>query len=281
MNILCIPIIIFLNFSNSLNPILKDTTKVIQKGTYSIVNHTVKPKETLYSLLKKYNITLAEFYKLNPLVQKNTALKIGQILKFKSVLKSTNTVKTFPNKVTKNPTKVVSAVKQPSKSVIVKLDPQKVKNHIVKGKETVFSISKLYGISVAELTEFNNLEENLIYIGQTLILIKELKNDEEDEKDETPKVIPTGKVIKEKGIASVVVIGRPSSKLLALHRTANIGSWITVKNEATGAVVQAKVIGNMSEKGIDEEILVKLSPAAYYKLKPKDSKLRAEVVYYE
>jgi hypothetical protein len=67
---------------------------------------------------------------------------------------------------------------------------------------------------------------------------------------------------------------------LALHRTAKIGSNIKVTNEATGISITAKVVANLSQKGPDENIMLKLSPYAFYKLRPKDSKMRATVEYY-
>lgn len=289
MFILCILFFLSPNINSNSLHFPADTTKIKKELVQNNISHVVKPNETLYSLLKKYNNTSAEFIKNNPEFKKNNAIKIGQVLYFKVVkikgnqkpIESKKTAKDVPAKLIPKP-KIESPKTKTVLPKLLKLDPEKTKNHIVKEHETVFSISKIYGISVNSLIEFNKLEDNLIYVGQSLALIKELRvEDEIDENQDNSKIVITSKPIKEKGIASVVVAGRPSSKLLALHRNAAIGSWVTVKNEATGSIVQAKVIGNLSEKGIDEEILIKLSPAAYYKLKPKDSKLRAEVIYYE
>jgi len=46
------------------------------------------------------------------------------------------------------------------------------KTHIVVKGDTLYSISKKYGITVEELKKINKLRSNNIYIGQTLILIK-------------------------------------------------------------------------------------------------------------
>jgi hypothetical protein len=53
-----------------------------------------------------------------------------------------------------------------------------------------------------------------------------------------------------------------------------------VTNEATGLTITAKVVANLSQKGPDENIMLKLSPYAFYKLRPRDSKMRATVEYY-
>ena len=42
--------------------------------------------------------------------------------------------------------------------------------HIVAAKETMFSISKQYGVTVQQLKDWNKLEGNEISIGQELIV---------------------------------------------------------------------------------------------------------------
>jgi rare lipoprotein A (peptidoglycan hydrolase) len=68
--------------------------------------------------------------------------------------------------------------------------------------------------------------------------------------------------------------------MLALHKTAPLGSLILVKNKATGRQVTAKVIGKLPDTGNNENVLIRLSPAAFYKLNPKDIRISAEVTYY-
>lgn len=66
------------------------------------------------------------------------------------------------------------------------------KYHIVKAKETLFSIAKMYGLKVIDLKELNNLTSNNIDIGQKL-LIKPLKDVDSQTnpkvKEEKPKTI--------------------------------------------------------------------------------------------
>jgi LysM repeat protein len=42
--------------------------------------------------------------------------------------------------------------------------------HIVKSKETVFSISKKYGVSPSQIDKWNQLEDKPIQIGQKLVI---------------------------------------------------------------------------------------------------------------
>ena len=50
--------------------------------------------------------------------------------------------------------------------------PAGTKYHTVTGKETLYSISRQYSVSVAQLQQWNNLQENSIKIGQQLIVRK-------------------------------------------------------------------------------------------------------------
>lgn len=58
-----------------------------------------------------------------------------------------------------------------------KIEPQRVAKkskkettHIVKPKETLYRISRLYGCTVAQLIQWNNLQNHTIRIGQALII---------------------------------------------------------------------------------------------------------------
>jgi hypothetical protein len=80
--------------------------------------------------------------------------------------------------------------------------------------------------------------------------------------------------------AQVVKTKNRTRKFLALHRTAKRGSIVKVTNEANGTAIYAKIVGNLNPVGPDQKIMLKLSPLAYYQLKPKDSKMRAKIEYY-
>lgn len=48
------------------------------------------------------------------------------------------------------------------------------KTHLVAAKETLFSISKQYGLTVADLQQLNGLPDNTIKVGQTLVVEKKI-----------------------------------------------------------------------------------------------------------
>ncbi len=103
------------------------------------VIHSVGEKETLYAISRRYGTTVESILQYNPTA--DAGLEIGQILK-----------------VPYTPKKVVRA----SESGL----------HTVAAKETMFSISKMYGITVDEIKQWNNLTDNALSIGQQIVVKK-------------------------------------------------------------------------------------------------------------
>ena len=86
-------------------------------------NHTVKQGETVFSIAKQYNTSKEVIYNLNPDARKE--LKV-------------NTVLIVPSKVGPD---VIGTTKY--------------KTHKVKRKETLFSLSQMYGVSIDEIKKHN------------------------------------------------------------------------------------------------------------------------------
>jgi LysM repeat protein len=103
------------------------------------VIHSVGEKETLYAISRRYGTTVENILQYNPTA--DAGLEIGQILK-----------------VPYTPKKVVSQ----GRGTL----------HTVAAKETMFSISKMYGVTVDELKQWNNLTDNALSIGQQIVVKK-------------------------------------------------------------------------------------------------------------
>jgi len=96
--------------------------------------HEVKAGETLFSIAKTYNITVKQLREWNSL--EGNQLRIGQVLL------------------------VTNPEGGDADTVVHEVEPQ----------ETLFSLSKEYGVSIAEIKQWNNLEDNALKIGQSLII---------------------------------------------------------------------------------------------------------------
>ncbi|MES2747039.1 MAG: LysM peptidoglycan-binding domain-containing protein [Bacteroidota bacterium] len=109
------------------------TAVVAQK----VIKHKVKSGESIYALAKKYDVTEKEIYDMNPKLK-------GAILGLKTEVK-------IPNKKYKPEEKKPKPVKK--EEVVVTNEPTTV--HLVVPKETLYSISKKYGISMEAICEMN------------------------------------------------------------------------------------------------------------------------------
>ncbi len=142
-------------------PKVVPTTKI----NTSVQTHKVEPKETLFGIEKKYNVSDEALKKTNPELEK-VGLEIGQTL-------------TIPS----NPVPKMAAP-----------TPEKVVYHEVLPKETKYSIAKQYGITIAELEKRNPEIIPNLPIGYKLIIKgntpKPSKVEVAESKKETPKSNP-------------------------------------------------------------------------------------------
>lgn len=94
--------------------------------------HTVQQGETLFSIAQQYNVEVQQLRTWNGL--QDNELTVGQ-------------------------------------SIIVKKGtPENATTHTVEPKETLFSISKQYNVSITELKTWNNLSNNNLEVGQQLTI---------------------------------------------------------------------------------------------------------------
>ena len=151
--------------------------------------HVSKPKETLYSISKEYNVTVEDLKKSNAAILKE-GLKTGQTL----VIPNATVVAIVEPKVAKSVP--VLAKKVEEKSATPKTD--KVVYHVVEPKETKFGIAKKYGITVQELEQKNPEIVANLTIGYKLIISgSDSKLEEGKPKIAKPEIQKTKAVVKE------------------------------------------------------------------------------------
>lgn len=109
------------------------------------IKHTVTEGETITQIAQKYKVTPFDIYKLNPDSQKG--IQLNSIL----IIPSNGTTKTQIPTKTKTVTKNVT--------------------HEVQPKETLFSLSRMYNVSVDDIKNANvELLKNGLQIGQNIII---------------------------------------------------------------------------------------------------------------
>lgn len=120
-------------------PYVPRTVKPIAQGK----KHVVAEKETLFSISRLYGVTVDDIKKWNNLT--DNALSLGQEL----VIKSQTTVQAVNTDTSPRTAKVT---------------------HTVAAKETMYSITRQYGITVEQLREWNGLQNDELKVGQTLFV---------------------------------------------------------------------------------------------------------------
>ncbi|GAB4033074.1 lytic transglycosylase domain-containing protein [Spirosoma gilvum] len=116
--------------------------------------HTVEPGQTYYSISKQYGLTVDELLSMNNLTRDNV-LEVGQQL----------TVKATPG------SRAVQA-STPAKSSAAEAAQPTVTYHTVTKGETMFRISKNYGVTIEQIQSWNNLSDVTVREGQKIKILK-------------------------------------------------------------------------------------------------------------
>jgi len=170
-------------FTNALagSLIINDSTGIEKKGGKVFILHKVDPKETLFSISKRYGSSVDDLKSNNPAAA--SGLKVGQILRVPakaSAAKTSENIKVNPvdNNVVKTNTSVPNS-----------------KTHKIAAKETLYSISKKYDVSIDELKKANPGIASGIKPGQIInIPSKSTQADNTIKTDNTVKTDNTTKV---------------------------------------------------------------------------------------
>tara|TARA_B100000989_G_C19413238_1_gene415287 strand:- start:12 stop:551 length:540 start_codon:yes stop_codon:yes gene_type:complete len=147
------------------------------------------------------------------------------------------------------------------------------KYHNVEKGETLFSISKIYKISLDSLILINGLSKYNLSIGQKILV--ELKSVTDNDISNSKKSI----TLKEEGFASSIENETSTNKYLALHKSARVGTIIFIKNQMNDNMVIVRVIGKLPDTGDNKNVNIKLSTAAFDKLNPVDKIIPIEMTY--
>jgi membrane-bound lytic murein transglycosylase D len=132
--------------------------------------HVVAKGETAYSISKRYNLTVSQLLAMNGM--KTATLEIGQALK---VAKTPSSPRPTPAVVIKEePVESTPIIKATPAAPKVTTAPKTtgLKYHTVAAGETLYSISKKYGVSTDQVKSWNKLSDNNVKLGSSLIVSK-------------------------------------------------------------------------------------------------------------
>ncbi|MEY3918486.1 MAG: hypothetical protein RLZZ132_821 [Bacteroidota bacterium] len=277
-------IAIFIGLNLAAKATTLDSLGLKKENNKTFLLFKVGPKQSLFSILKRYNLSLTEFKSANAAIE--IPVKTGEILYIPlHYLEESNPA---PKVVEE---KVAEA-------------PKEAEIHIVAPKQGLLSVANMHKVTMAELRKWNNLTSDRLQEGQRLIVSDPSGSKSTIAVDKT-SLLPAKTTVaatapaaapapvseapaKEKGpedikkkietgIAELIDVPDNSGKFLALHRTAPIGTLVLVKNLTNNQSIWVKVIGRLP--GGDSKVIIKLSPKAFEKLNAVDKRVRAEISY--
>ena len=245
----------------------KDSIGIETLSGKKIILYKIEPKDNYYSLGRKYGISPKKIMEFN----NNAPLTIGIIIRIP-------TDQSFMSTVASKNEAADNAVE--------------TSMHTVAKKETLYSISAMYGMRMEDLKKLNNLKSTALSIGKVLKVIdnksqnskpvikKEVikeapkpqpvveDNQEGDSTETNPvKEIPRNKYgiteLEEKGTAVWIDDKNlDATKSYALHRTAPVGTVIKITNPMSGRSVFAKVVGRYTENETTKDVIIVITKAA-------------------
>ncbi len=288
------------NIASYANPI--DSLGLKKDNNKTFIVYKVGSKQTLFSILKRYNLSLSEFKQVNQEIEiplkpgelvfiplhyleespNNLGTPVKSIVEKTALEKSNSSSEKFTNSIAEKSTEKVTG--RPTDPGI----------HIVSGKQSLLTVANLYKITMADVRKWNNLTSDNLKEGQRLSVdapqkmeidkstLLTGKNDKLNPDLKTPEITkendsPTLKKTIENGMAELIDVPDNSGKYLALHKSAPIGTLILVKNLANNQSIWVKVIGRLPTN--DTKLIIKLSPKAFERLNAVDKRIRAEISY--
>lgn len=146
-------------------PVKNQAKKTQPSTTRQVIEHQVVAKQTLYSISKMYGVEKEEIIRLNPEIE-NGIIKIGQILR---IPVSDKTKAQVQDNVAKQINSDKTTVQHEIKAQQPVLPKKKYVTYEVKSrKETLYGISKQFGVSINEIIEANPYAQDGIKKGDIL-----------------------------------------------------------------------------------------------------------------
>ncbi|EHQ29452.1 Peptidoglycan-binding lysin domain-containing protein [Mucilaginibacter paludis DSM 18603] len=293
---------------------LIDSTGVENQNGKKVILHKVEPKETFYSIGRRYNISPKIIIAYN---NNSTVLSIGQIIKVPTEQAFAETVA-----VSKPATqKSVAANNNFSVRSSPASEPQtSATQYKVSAGETLYAIAKRFDTSVADIISLNNLKSNNLVPGQVLLVksapqapqqqvvkqstttppptspppsqqqppVPVAKRDttlvvSQDSMDANHHAASSRYGLYEKNEKGVAIWMDNDSldpnKKLVLHRTAPVGTVIKITNPMTNRTTFAKVVGRFTETEGTKDALMVMTKSVAESLGAIDKRFHVIISY--
>ncbi len=238
------------------------------------ITHTVAQGETLYSISRKYGVAVEDMKKWNALSSNEISIDQRLIIRISD------------DQVVARPVEVKEPVKEAPKSRV----PPGFTEYYVQSGDLLETIATKFQVKPDSIVVWNHLPNAYLSIGQKL-LVKGKPDSAQIAQGDAVEVLPYGqrKTVKdqsgftrvfEEGTARKIEDGMETQKYLALHRTLSVGALIEVRNLMNNQKIFVRVVGKLPETGLNENVMIRLTPICFERLGVIDPKTRVEVSYY-
>jgi len=261
-------------------------SKPVEETTTSSSTHTVAAGETLYAISRKYGVSVDELKQQNNLT--SNELSVGQelILGVQSEKEGKKPKVRNKEKGKEDKPKVESAKKEQPKNTI----PTGFSEYLVQSGDLLESIAARFKVRPDSIVIWNDLPNTYLSIGQKLLIRGKLDSVTMTTA-ENVEMLPYGqrKEVKDQsGFTKIYEEGTArkiedvdTQKYLALHRTLPVGTLVEIRNLMNNQKIYARVVGKLPEVGLNENVLIRLTPICFERLGVIDPKTRVEVSYYK
>jgi LysM repeat protein len=264
---------------------LPDSIGVENVNGKKIILHKIEPKDTYYSISRRYHTTPASVIEFN----NNKPLHPGDQVK-------------VPTTVEFVQYKTVTVTNSPAQTP----KSENIVDYKVGPKETLYSISKRFNTTVDDIKTLNKLSSDGLTVGRVLkvrygsappqaqpqpivsppVLTKTPDTTPVDssgnasDRLKLPAIRYGLREITERGIAVFITdAGLDNTRMLALHRTAPVGTIVKITNPMTNKTTFAKVVGKITDNDSTRDAIIVVNKATADLIGAIDQRFQVTLVY--
>ncbi len=253
--------------------------------------HEVILGETLYSIAKKYNLSVESLKKINSLTLNE--LYVGQYLIISDTSKKQDTNEPLIS-VSNEKAKIVDSSLDTVSVIETDPEPEPYIYYVQNG-ENLDEIAAKFNTTRDQIKFYNNFKGYRVKTGQKIIFPESIVNDSTVAIiSKVPNYVSTKygskQLIKEVGgvkkyIEEGLVLKIDSElntpKFLALHRSLSIGSIFEVINLMNNKNAYVRVVGRLPNTGLNQNVMLRLTKSVFQDLDVLDQQVRMKMVYFK
>ncbi|MFY7827756.1 MAG: LysM peptidoglycan-binding domain-containing protein [Flectobacillus sp.] len=158
-------------FAAQAKEVVKDSLGLVREGDKTFVKYKVEPKQTLFSIVKRFGSSVPEYKAANPGAP--DGIKVGDVLK----IPYNKPLRSFGggSYASSTPAKKAEPLPQypttpPQQATPAPTNSPKMVTHIVEPGQGLYGIAAKYHINVTDIKKWNSLSSDNLEVGQVLII---------------------------------------------------------------------------------------------------------------